>query len=362
MPLVQWVLLHRALAQGLLVSVAVVGAPLAAAAAPDVIASIKPVHSLVAAVMAGVGEPAVIIDGAASPHSYALKPSQAAAIEQADVVFWVGPELEAFLEKPIETLGAEATVVDLGEAPGMTLLPLREGGSFEPHEHDHDEGHEHAEEDGHDEGHEHSDDHAEADEHRHDAADMADADDDHDHGEHDMHVWLDPMNAKAMVGEIAHTLEEVDPANADTYAANAAALTERLDVLVDDVHSTLTPVKDQGFVVFHDAYHYFEDRFGLSAAGSITVSPEVIPGAERIVEIQAKVRTLDAACVFAEPQFEPKLISVVIEGSDARSGVLDPLGAEIPNGPELYFTLISNLADSMRSCLLPQSREPRAPR
>lgn len=325
----------RMVARILVFAAAIVGMPLAAAAAPNVIASIKPIHSLVAGVMAGVGEPTVIVDGATSPHSYALKPSQAAAIEQADVVFWVGPELESFLEKPIETLGANATVVELADAPGMTLLPLREGGTFEPHMHDH----EHA-----DENHE---DH-------HD--DMADADDDHDHhGEADMHVWLDPLNAKAMVGEIALTLEEVDPANAAAYAANAAALTARLDTQVTDVGTMLAPVKGQGFVVFHDAYHYFENRFGLAAVGSITVSPDVVPGAERIAEIQAKVQELNVACVFAEPQFEPKLISVVTEGSNARSGVLDPLGADIANGPDLYFVLIDNLADSMRNCLLPQS-------
>ncbi len=320
-----------------------------------VVASIKPVHSLVAAVMEGVGEPGLVVAGAGSPHAYSLKPSQAAMLENADVIFWVGPQMEAFLEKPIETIGTDARSVKLIDAHGLATLGFREGGAFEEdaHEDHDDEGHkEIAEGDHHDDhGHEETAESDHRDDHGND--EMAEGDhDDHDHaGGVDGHVWLDPENAKAIVREVEEALVALDPDNAAVYKANAAAVTAELDALIAEVDEMLVPVRDNGFVVFHDAYHYFENRFDISAAGSITVSPEVIPGAERITEIQEKVVELGATCVFAEPQFEPKLVSVVVEGTEARSGVLDPLGSELEDGPDLYFTLIRNLAKSMRDCL-----------
>ena len=160
------------------------------------------------------------------------------------------------------------------------------------------------------------------------------------------------MNAKAMVHEIEEALVEADPANAATYKANAEAMMSKLDELVTEIEAELEPVKGRGYVVFHDAYQYFETRFGVSAVGSITVSPEVLPGAERVVELRDKVRSLDATCVFSEPQFEPKLVMTITENTTAGSGVLDPLGASIDDGPELYFTLIRNMAKSLKDCLL----------
>jgi zinc transport system substrate-binding protein len=323
----------------LFASAAVAAASGAASAAPNVVVSIKPVHSLVAGVMAGVGEPALIVDGASSPHAFTLKPSQATAIEQADVIFWVGPALEAFLEKPVETLGGDARVIALMDAPGLARLPLRHGGAFEAHDYgdgDHDL---HEADTGHD---------GENDQ-------VAEAGHDHDHGAFDMHVWLDPENAKAMVEEIEAVLADADPANATAYKANAEALSARLDGLTAAIGETLAPVKERPFFGFHDGYQYFENRFDLVAAGSITVSPEVIPGAERVAEVRAKVKDLGATCVFAEPQFEPRLVSVVAEGTPSRSAVLDPLGAEIANGPDLYFILMRNRAASIRDCLAPES-------
>lgn len=312
----------------------------ARADAPDVVVSIKPVHSLVAAIMQGVGEPKLIVDGAASPHTYALKPSNAAALQDADVIFWVGHGLEAFLEKPLEALGGKATIVELEDAPGLTKLKFREGGAFEAHDHGHEtEGHEadgheaeaHGTEDG---GHEH----AEA------AA--------HDHeGGFDTHLWLDPMNAKAMASAIEAALAEADPANAATYKANLAALDANIDALDTEIAATLAPVKDKPFVVFHDAYQYFEHRYGVRVAGSITVSPETMPGAERVSEIHGKVKELGAACIFAEPQFEPKLVNVVMEGTSARAGTLDPEAATLTAGPALYFDMMRALATSMKDCL-----------
>ena len=328
----------------------------------NVVTSIKPVHSLVAAVMEGVGTPHLIVEGAASPHTYALKPSQAAKLQNADIVFWVGDQLEAFLEKPIEGIATKATSVTLFEAHGLNQIKFREGGAFDSHDHnDHaedkhdDHGHDdhrhddHAKDKHDDHGH---DDHAKDkhDEHGHDDH-AKDKHDDHGHDEFDPHVWLDPVNAKAIVHEIEAALSDADPANAGTYEANAAALMAKIDTLVEEVQVELNPVKDRGFIVFHDAYQHFEMRFGMRAVGSITVSPEVMPGAERIRELQDKVRSLDASCVFSEPQFAPKLVSTVTENTGAGAGVLDPLGASIKDGPGLYFTLIRNMGSALKGCL-----------
>ncbi len=371
----------------------------AAFAEPAVVASIKPVHSLAASIMQGVGTPTLILEGAGSPHTYALKPSQARRLQEADLIFWIGPDLEAFLEKPMETLGGDARTVALLETPGLALLGFREGASFDAHdhashgehdEHGHDE-HDHAKHDGHDhdehdhakhdehdhdehdhakhDEHDHDEhDHAKHDEHDHDEHDHAKHDehdhdehdhakheghdhDEHDHGAFDAHVWLDPENAKTLAGVMAAALSDADPANAATYAANLRKLEAELDGLIAELTADLTPVQGRPFVVFHDAYQYFERRFGLSATGSITVSPEVVPGAQRVGEIKDKIQGLGAACVFSEPQFEPKLVSVVTEGTDAKTGVLDPLGAALEDGPELYSNLIRGMAASFRSCL-----------
>jgi len=277
-------------------------------------------------------------------------------------VFRVGEGMETFLNGPLKTLAASATVVSLEDAPGLETLPFREGGPFEAHSHGDEDGHahdshDHDDHDNHDrEGHSHDD-------HAHDHAHEGDSDKGHghdhegdshaghDHPDHDLHFWLDPVNARAMIAEIARVLGEADPDNAARYAGNAEAYGARLDALIEETAATVEPVKARPAVVFHDAYQYFEKRFGLNVVGSITVSPEVLPGAQRLSEIREKVKELDAACVFSEPQFELKLVSVVTEGTDARTGVLDPLGAETADGPDLYITLIRNLGRSFAACL-----------
>lgn len=284
----------------------------AAVAAPAVVASIKPVHSLVAGVMQGVGAPHLIVQGGASPHSTSLRPSAAAALESAAVVVWVGPELEVFLAPALETLAGEATLVALAEVPGLTRLPYRQ-----------------------------EEEEKEEEEHHHD----------HHHSAIDMHLWLDPDNAKAMVVAIAEALGAADPANAARYGANAAALAERLDSLAAGIEESLAPVKEVPFVVFHDAFQYFDRRFGLNTVGSITVNPERPPGAARLREIQHKIAALGARCVFAEPQFDSGLVQVAVEGSGAGTASLDPLGADIADGPELYFELLRRNAASLEACL-----------
>lgn len=317
---------------------------------PSVVASIKPVHALVAGVMQGVGTPSLIAEGGGSPHTYSLHPSNARALQEADLVFWIGPSLETFLDRPIDSLGKDARVVSLMDAHGLSHVSFREGGSFEGHAHD-----DHGDGDHDDHGHdkdEHKDEHAG---HGHDD-DHDEHKDEHaghdDHGR-DAHIWLDPVNAKAMAHEIAEALSAVDPANAARYEANAEALEARIDGLNAELRQILEPVHERPFIVFHDAYQHFERRFALNAAGSITVSPEVIPGAARVADIRHKVEELGATCVFSEPQFTPRLVNVVTEGTAAKSGVLDPLGTGIPNGPDLYFTLMRNIAASMRACLSP---------
>jgi zinc transport system substrate-binding protein len=282
-----------------------------------VVASIKPVHSLVSAVMEGVAKPNLLVEGAASPHTYSLKPSQAKQLQDADIVFWMSHDLEAFLENSIENIAQKAVSVPLIESHNLTKLNFREGGAFAAHGHD-----------------DHDDKH----------------DDDHD--EMDPHVWLDPQNAKALVHEIEEQLAKIDPKNAEIYEANASIIMKKLDNLTNEIDVDLSPVRGRGYVVFHDAYQYFEKRFGVSAIGSITVSPEVMPGAERVRELQEKVRELDATCVFSEPQFQPKLVATVTENTNAGTGVLDPLGTSLEDGPELYFKLIRNMANSLKGCLM----------
>lgn len=325
-----------------------------ALAAPSVVTTIKPLNSLVAAVMEGVATPYPLVKAGASPHTYALRPSDATALQNADLVFWIGKDLEAFLVTPLKTLAGDAAIVSLGAAEGLTQLPFRTGGTFE-HGHsshgeeDHDAHGDHDEGD-HDEGEHEADHHDEAD---HDAehSEMDAAASESEFPNIDLHIWLDPENAKIMVKTIAATLVEVDIENSAIYAENAETLLAELDDLIVDVNAILEPVRDQPFVVFHDGYQYFEHRFGLNGVGSITVSPEVIPGVRRLTEIRQKVQELNVACVFAEPQFTPRLISVVIEGTNAKSGVLDPLGSELTDDGDLYPILLRSMASSMANCL-----------
>ncbi|QQM31952.1 zinc ABC transporter substrate-binding protein [Martelella lutilitoris] len=312
-----------------------------------VVTSIKPLYSLATAITAGTEtETTLLVKGAASPHTYSMAPSEARALQEADVVFWIGPALEHFLDKPLEALGGNAEIVELEEAPGVETLEPREGGAFDVHDHDH-EGHNDHDEDAHAE-HDH-DDHVEAgDEHEHEHEEAGH----HHDGEVDPHMWLDPVNARAFAAAMAETLSQRDPANAEIYADNAAKLETRLDELTTGIQAQIDSVPAKPYVVFHDAYHYFGHRFGVEAAGSITVNPEATPSAQRIREIHEKLTELGAACVFSEPQFPPKIIDAVIEGTDARTGILDPLGAGLEDGPDLYFVLLENLAGNLTDCFV----------
>ncbi|MBI4183457.1 MAG: zinc ABC transporter substrate-binding protein [Proteobacteria bacterium] len=308
----------------------------AAADPPKVVATIKPIHSLIAGVMEGVGVPDLLLDGPASPHAYALKPSDARKLAAAEVVFWVDKGLEAFLAKALGALAPKARVVALSEEPGVALLDAREGGAWEEHEDEHEKKH------GDSRAHEPESGKATA---------LAPESQGHGHSAVDMHIWLDPENAKAIVGAAVATLAAVDPANASRYRANGARLAARLDALDRALGVRLATLRDRPYVVFHDAYQYFERRYDLNAIGSITVSPERSPGAKRLSELRGKILDLKAACVFSEPQFEPKLVGTIVAGTGARTGVLDPLGAALSPGPDSYFLLMEGLARGLADCL-----------
>lgn len=332
-------------------AMAVVGlwlSPATAAEAPRVVVTLKPIHSLVSGVMAGVAEPDLLVPGGGSPHAYALRPSQARSLAAARVVVRVSANLETFLDRTIRTLADDSLVVTLEETPGLTLHGVREGGVWDDHghageAHEGSHGHGHGEEAHAGDGGASKDDHAV---HEHGK---------HEHGahEHDSHIWLDPANAQAIVAHLAAELSGVWPEHAAAFAANAERMSRRLAALNGELETATASLRDKPYIVFHDAYRYLEERYGLHPAGSITVSPDRPPGAKRLLEIRKRIKAAGAACVFAEPQFEPKLVTTLTEGTGARRGVLDPLGAALPDGPELYFRLMRGLAADLAACLSP---------
>lgn len=314
----------------------------AAGAVPRVTTDILPVQSIVAAVMQGVGEPGVILPPGADPHSYALRPSDAQSLSDADLVVWVGPDLTHWLADPIASLAPGAVKIELADAPGIEVLPVRAGGPFEPDEHDH--GGEHADGDHDDHDHDHA-------EHDHDH----DHDHRHDHGEgHDGHLWLDPANAAAAARDVAEVLGKLDPENAATYTANAGRFADEMRALTEEVKAEVAPLKGKPFLVFHDAYQYFEHAFDLPAAGSVALQDGVEPGPARVAAIRERVRDGQILCAFTEPEFSPKLMATITEGTDLRTGTLDHLGAGLAPGAELYPALIRGLAADLAACLAPE--------
>jgi zinc transport system substrate-binding protein len=310
---------------------------------PRVAVDIAPVHSLVARVMQGLGAPSLIVAPGASPHEYSLRPSEAAALQEADLVFWIGPDLTPWLESAIETLAGGAAITEMLEVDGTMELPFREGALFEAHS---DAGEDHAGGGHDDHGH---DDHADKGGHD-DHADEG-GHDGHDHGAHDPHAWLSPENGAIWLNAIAAQLSAADPDNAGAYFANAAAGREELATLSAEINGILEPVRGRNFIVFHDAYQYFETAFAFPASGAISLSDAARPSPARIAEIQARVAEQAISCVLSEPQFAPGIVATVMDGSDARSGILDPLGSDQEPGPALYGNVLRNLATALADCL-----------
>ena len=315
----------------------------------NVVTTIKPLHSLVSSVMKGVGEPSLIIEGTNNPHTFVFKPSHAKMIEEADIIFWIGEDLEAFMEKPLDSLAEEAQVISFMALSSIEKLKFREKNIFDDHDGHEDEHEGHEDEDDH--GHkddDHDDDHdGHEDEHEGHDDDHNDAHA-HAHGEFDAHIWLDPVNAKKMVLEIAHELSDLDPNNKVKYENNANATIKSLDELVDSNKKILS--KDISYVVFHDAYQYFEKRFGVIPAGALTLNPDVLPGAKQIADIQDVINDKGIKCIFSEPQYNPKIIETLGNDMNISTGVMDPLGAYIDAGPSMYSDLINQIANSIKDC------------
>ena len=293
----------------------------------SVVTSIKPLHSLTSYIMEGVGEPELIIDGVASPHNFQIKPSHAKMLQNADLVIWIGEDLESFLPTALKSIPKDAVVFELLDQSGLKKLKFREKNIFEGHD-DH----------GHDEHAKKEDDH---DDHGHD-------DHGHGHGSFDPHIWLDPANAKVIVKKITNQLSKIDKDNASTYKANSKKVIKDLDGLIKEVKNEIN--KDASFVVFHDAYQYFEKRFGLNVIGALTVNPDVMPGAEQLSEIREVIEHEKAKCIFSEPQFNPNIINSIASDTGVKTGVLDPLGANINKGKNMYFQLIKDMSNSLKDC------------
>ena len=315
-----------------------------AKAETKVVTSIKPIHSLISYVMDGVGTPGLLVGGSSSPHTFQLKPSHATMLQEADIVFWIGEDLESFLETPLESIAKDAKQVTLMESEDIEMLKFREKNVFDDHD---DHGDDHDDHDEHDEHEEHGDEHDEHEEHG-DEHDEHAHHDGHNHGEFDIHFWLDPEIAKTIVQIAAKEMSEIDPANASKYEANAAKALNELDQLINDTRGKIN--KDATYVVFHDAYQYFEQRFGIEVIGALTVNPEVLPGAKQLAEIREVIEHEGVNCLFSEPQFNPSIAETIASDTGVKAAVLDPLGAELEPGKDLYFDLISDMASSFESC------------
>ena len=311
-----------------------------------VVASIKPIHSLVSYLMDGVSKPSLIVDGYASPHGFALKPSHAKMLQEADVIFWVGEDLENFLEKPLDSIAKKAEKIELMEIKGLKKLKFGERNIFDEHDHDdHGDGHAKKKKDDHDDHDDHGhkkkkkDDHDDHDDHGHEG---------HAHGEYDPHIWLDPVNAKIILNEMIEHLIENDEKNSSVYKKNLDKALKDIDGLIKNVKSELN--KDFKSIVFHDAYQYFEKRFDVNVLGAFTVNTDVLPGAEQLSEIREIIEHDKVSCIFSEPQFNPDIINAVAKDMNIKTGVLDPLGATLNPGKDLYFDLIRNMSKSFKGC------------
>ena len=314
----------------------------ALADSPRVVADIAPVHSLVSRVMDGIGKPDLIVPNETSPHDYRLRPADAEALENAGLVFWMGEGLTPWMERALESLSGEATIVELLALDETKTLPFREGALFDAHDHSEHDDHDDHDDHGHDKEHDDHDDH---DDHGHD--DHAG----HDHGEFDPHAWLSTDNAKTWLNVIAAKLSSIDPTNAGGYFANASEAIVELDALDKEVDEMLDTVRGGKFIVFHDAYQYFETVYDFPASGAISLGDASDPGAARIAEIAKRIESENIQCVLSEPQFNANMVDNVMAGTEAKTEVIDPLGFGIEPGSSLYTKLIKGMATSLVNCL-----------
>jgi zinc transport system substrate-binding protein len=278
----------------------------------EIVASIKPLHSLVSSVTQGSDSVSLLIKGSMSPHNFALKPSHAKLLNNAKIVFYIDNQFESALKKTVIGLPTRVRVVKVSSTKQLKLLPTRAGDNWE--------------EDGHDHHH-------------------------HDHGSNDLHFWLEPNNAIQIVKGIVRELSIVYPDNINLYKKNAKKIIKEIKSVDLSIKSILEPVKNKPFIVFHDAYQYFENKYGLNAVGSILLDPEIPPSPKRIIQIRAKIKTTNPTCVFKEPQFRAKIVNTVIENTNVKVGILDPLGADLEEGPGMYTNLLKQIASNLKTCL-----------
>ncbi len=280
-----------------------------------IVTTVKPLHSLVSGVAGDITEPILILKGATTPHNFQLKPSQVSAVQNSKLILYMGDSFEVFMESTLQTLPDGIKVSTAANDANLSLHPFRIGGPWEDGHADHDHGH------------------------------------DHGHDVPDLHVWLDPDNARRMVMWIVKELSAIDFDNRKTYKANALKVIARIDALEKELETILADVRGKPFIVFHDAYQYLEKAYQLNNVGSITHPSGETPPPARLQEMRDKLKATGARCVFREPQFSDRLIQTVIEGSEASSGMLDPLGADLADGPDLYFEMMRNLAKNLKQCL-----------
>jgi len=306
----------------------VLGTPIVVASAgadvPKVVTDIAPIHGLVSMVLGERGTPDMILPPNASPHEYAMRPSDARALGQADLVIWVGTALTPWLAGPLDTLAPAALRIELMNVPGTKVLGLREAGVFDPHGH------------GDDEGHQDNDDDSSA-------KDQG--------GMRDPHMWLDPDNAVLWLKEIAGQLSALDPEGADGYRANALMAAGAIRAGADRIHLDLSGVKDRPFVVLHDGFLYFETYFGLTSVAAVKSAEADQPGPARMSQIRATLRDSGVVCAFSEPQIDSGLLDTATDGLDIGRGIIDPIGVNLPLGEDHYLALMASISDSVKRCL-----------
>lgn len=329
-------------------------APAEKAAAGEVVVTIKPLHALVQSVLGDTRRARLLVDGYASPHGYSLKPSQVGAINRAAAVFLIAPEFEGFLKKALAAAPQSVRQYPLAEKAKLELLKVREGGAWEAHHHHDEDGHEDGDAHAHEaKPHEEKphegkhDDH-----HHHEAHEAHEEKNGESHGlEYDMHVWLSPVHAQSMLRVIAQELGSIYPEQKALFVRNAETEIQRIQALDGRLKKQLLPVQKQPYIVFHDAYQYFEKHYGLNAVGSITLEPDESPSVQRIRQIRERIKKQEVRCVFSEPQFSDKLLRTVITDDAVRTAELDPLGAEVSNGAGAYSAILQKLADATVECL-----------
>jgi len=260
--------------------------------------------------MGNKGKLDLILEGTASPHSFTLKPSHAKMLENADAIFWIDKDLESFLEKPLKSIPKKAKVIHLMDLSSLEIHKFREKNIYG--------------------GHDDHDDHQTKD---------------------DVHIWLSPDNAIKIINKANKVLSLYYPQNAKIYNENSKIMIDKIKKLKTELDKELAPIKDKPYVVFHDAYQYFEKAFGLNAVGSIALEGDIASSPKQVSYIKEKIVKLKASCVFQEPQFDSKLVKIVVEGTNAQIGTLDPLGVGIKDEKDFYLQLLRNMAKSLKECL-----------